>query len=86
MEHSHAAIGQSSKEGGAQVFEAEDWASCWGQQDQQGLNGRVHAAVHVDAVRTGTWLRTKERWSALTSPSASPDNKAHVGAATGLLL
>lgn len=54
VEHSYAPIGQSSKEGGAEVFEAEDWASCGGQQDQQVLNGRVHAAVHMDAVSTGT--------------------------------
>lgn len=54
MEHGYAPIGQSSKEGAAQVFEAEDRASCGGQQDQQVLNGRVHTAVHVDAASTGT--------------------------------
>lgn len=58
LEHSYTSIGQSSKEEGAPVFEAEDRASCRGQQDPQGLNGRVHATVHLDAVRRGTGLRT----------------------------
>lgn len=65
MEHSYAPIGQASKEGGAQVFEAEDRASCRGHQDQQVLNGRVHAAVHVDAAKTGTTLGTEEHLSAV---------------------
>lgn len=53
-EHGYAPVGQASKEGGAQVFEAEDRASCWGQEDQQVPNSRVHAAVHLDAVKTGS--------------------------------
>lgn len=69
MVHSYLPIGQSSKEGGAQVFEADDWASIRGQQDQQVLNSCVHAAIHVDAVKTRTsaWLGTK-KIPALKSP------------------
>lgn len=54
MVHGYVSTGQSSKEGAAQVLEAEDWPSTGGQQDQQVLNRRVHAAVHVDAVKTRT--------------------------------
>lgn len=55
--HSYVPIGQTSKEGGAKVFEAHDWASTGDQQDQQDLDGRVHAAVHVNAVKNHnlTW-------------------------------
>lgn len=62
MVHSDIPIGQSSKEGGAQVFEADDWPSIRGQQDLQVLNSSVHAAIHVDTVksRTSVWHRTKK--------------------------
>lgn len=62
MVHGYVSIGQSSKEGAAQVLEADDWPSTRGQQDQQVLNRCVHAAVHVDAVKTRTSVcfRTEE--------------------------
>lgn len=63
MVHGYVSTGQSSKERAAQVLEADDWPSTGGLQDQQVLNRCVHAAVHLDAVKTRTsvWFGTEEK-------------------------
>ena len=49
MVHSNFSVGQSSKEEGLWVFEAEDWTAVKIHQGQQALDSCVHTAVHMDA-------------------------------------
>lgn len=83
VEHGYAPIGKASKEEGAQVCEAEDRASCRSQQDQQLLDGRVHAAINLDARRTGRWPGPEEPLKLRPDPPAVPqtstDDVSHAG-------